>query len=61
MPLSKGASNATRKANIKEVVQNYEATGKIGNSRPQSPQKAVKQAVAIGYAEQRRARRGRAK
>lgn len=44
MPLKKGTSNKTRESNIKREI----AAGK-------SP----KQAVAIGYAEQRRAKKGK--
>lgn len=44
MPLKKGSSNKTRSENIKREVQ---------------AGKPLKQAEAIGYAEQRRAKRGK--
>jgi hypothetical protein len=47
MPLRKGTSDATTSSNIKTLVHDYERTGKIGNSKPASKKKAVKQAVAI--------------
>ena len=53
MPLKKGKSKTTRNKNIKEVINSYEKTGKIGKSKPKSKKKAIKQAVAIGYAQQR--------
>jgi len=47
MPLKKGSSRNTVSSNVKELVDKYEDTGKIGTSRPASKKKAVKQAVAI--------------
>lgn len=47
MPLKKGSSNRTVSKNVEELVHSYEHKGKIGNSRPASKKKAVKQAVAI--------------
>lgn len=44
MPLEKGSSNKTRQKNIKKEI----AAGK-----------PLKQAVAIGYSEQRRSKRGK--
>lgn len=46
MPLKKGTSKQTLKKNIKTEVKALEAKGK-------SPKKAVKQGVAIAYAEKR--------
>jgi len=46
MPLKKGASKATRETNVKREI----AAGK-----------PVKQAIAIAYAEQRKARKGKSK
>lgn len=47
MPLKKGSSQQTVSSNIKTLVHDYERTGTIGNSKPASKKKAVKQAVAI--------------
>lgn len=54
MPLKSGKSKKTQKANIKELMGSYEATGKIGNSKPKSKAKAIKQSVAISYAKKRK-------
>lgn len=47
MPLKKGSSQGTVSSNIKTLVHDYERKGSIGNSKPASKKKAVKQAVAI--------------
>ena len=47
MPLKGGSSKQTISHNIAELVDEYKEEGHIGNSRPASKQKAVKQAVAI--------------
>lgn len=56
MPLKAGKSKKVRQANIKEVIGSYEKTGKIGTSKPKSKKKAIKQAVAIAYAKQRKSK-----
>jgi hypothetical protein len=45
MPLKPGKKNVSK--NIKELVDSYKKSGKIGTSRPKSKKAAVKQAVAI--------------
>ena len=47
MPLKKGASRKTVSSNIKTIVHEFERNGSIGNSKPASKKKAIKQAVAI--------------
>lgn len=59
--LKKGGSRATVSANIKEIVDDWEKDGTIGNSHPKTKQKAVKQAVAISLGEARKTARGKAK
>lgn len=56
MPLQKGSSRKVMSQNIKEVVDSYKQTGRIGTSHPKSKKKAIKQAVAIAYSEARRSR-----
>lgn len=53
MPLKKGKSQKTISANIRTEMHAYEKTGKIGNSKPASKKKAVKQAAAIAYSKAR--------
>ena len=59
--LKKGGSQATVSANIREIVHDWEQDGTIGNSRPETKDQAVKQAVAIALGEARRTARGKAK
>lgn len=47
MPLRSGNGRRTVNGNIKEMVDTWKSKGKIGNSRPRSKKKAIKQAVAI--------------
>ena len=56
MPLKKGKSRKTMSANIKELVDTYKQSGKIGTSKPKSKKKAIKQAVAISYATARKSK-----
>ena len=56
MPLPKGPSDKTRNANIKELMDTYNETGKIGNTKPQNKAKARAIAAAIAYKIQREAR-----
>lgn len=56
MPLEKGSSSETRSKNVREMVDSYKSTGRIGNSRPASNRKAIKQAVAAAYRQQRKSR-----
>lgn len=47
MPLKRGSSRKTVSHNVKEMVDSWKSKGKIGNSRPRSKKKVIKQAVAI--------------
>jgi hypothetical protein len=53
VPLKAGASAKTRSTNIREMLHAFKATGRIGNSKPSSMKKAVKQAAAAAYRKQR--------
>jgi hypothetical protein len=59
--LKKGGSRATVSVNIKEIVDDWEKDGSIGNSHPKTKGQAVKQAVAIALGEARKTARGKAK
>lgn len=47
MPLKKGKSQKTVSSNIKELMDEFKASGKIGTSRPADVKEARRQAVAI--------------
>ncbi len=49
-----GNSPKTKSANVKEIMDSYKQTGRIGNSRPKNATAADKQAVAIAESEARR-------
>jgi hypothetical protein len=57
VPLKSGKSNKVVSANVQELVDRYQAKGKIGSSRPKNKQAAVKQAVAISLAKAGRQRK----
>ncbi|NHJ41459.1 MAG: hypothetical protein FK731_15620 [Asgard group archaeon] len=54
MPLKKGKSKKVQSANIKEIMDAYKKTGKIGTSKPKSKIDALKQAIAISYAQKKK-------
>jgi hypothetical protein len=47
MPLKSGKSNKAVSANVQTLVDDWQAKGRIGTSRPKTKKQAVKQAVAI--------------
>jgi len=57
MPLKAGAGKRTFVENIREIMHSFAKSGRIGNSTPASKGKANKQAVAIAYSQQRKAKR----
>ena len=57
MPLKKGKSNEAVSGNIKEMMDEYKKEGRIGNSHPESKEKAQKQAAAIAYKKAGRSRK----
>jgi hypothetical protein len=59
--LKKGGSHATVSENIREIVQDWERDGSIGNSHPETKEQAVKQAVAIALGQARTTARGKAR
>jgi hypothetical protein len=58
--LKGGGSRATISSNIKEIVDDWEKDGSIGNSHPKTKGQAVKQAVAIALGQARKTARGKA-
>jgi len=56
MPLKKGKSKKVQSENIKELVDTYKEKGKIGTSNPKNKKAAIKQAVAISYAQKRKSK-----
>lgn len=61
MPLERGSSRKTMSSNIREMVDSWKGTGRIGTSKPRSKRKAIKQAVAAAYAQKRSSKRSRRK
>lgn len=61
MPLKSGSSNKVKSANIKEVMDSYKTSGKIGTSRPKSRRAALKQSIAIAYSKARKSNAKRRK
>jgi hypothetical protein len=57
MPLKKGRSDKTVGSNIKQLVHEFEDSGRIGASHPASKKKAIKQAVAIALTKAGRSRK----
>jgi hypothetical protein len=57
VPLKSGKSNKAVSANVQTLVDDWQAKGKIGSSRPKNKAAAVKQAVAISLAKAGRKRK----
>lgn len=49
MPLQTGHTQTIISANIKEIIDSWKKTGKIGNIRPKNKKHALKIAQAIAY------------
>ncbi|MFZ6848019.1 hypothetical protein [Undibacterium sp. RuRC25W] len=47
MPLNQSNSKSAISANIKQIVDEWKQTGRIGTSHPRTKMQAVKQAVAV--------------
>jgi hypothetical protein len=56
VPLKRGKSNKVVSANVQTLVDDWQAKGRIGSSRPKNKQAAVKQAVAIALSKAGRQR-----
>lgn len=48
-PLAKGRGKKTISANVREMMDGYKSTGRIGNTTPRSAEHAMKIAVAAAY------------
>lgn len=59
MPLKRGSSREVISENIKEIVDKWKRTGRIGNSRPKTKKEAVRQAVAIALSTARKYKNNR--
>lgn len=49
MPLRRGRSKQVIGLNIAEAMRSYKSSGKIGNARPSTAQKARRMAAAMAY------------
>lgn len=56
MPLMQSKSKKALGENIAELVRSYKNTGKIGNAKPSSVDKARKMAIAAAYSVKERAK-----
>lgn len=61
MPLKKGKSRKTISSNIKELVDKFKKTKRIGTSKPKSKAQAIKQAVAIALSKAGKSRKKKKK
>lgn len=61
MPLEKGRSKKVQSQNIKEMMDAYGKTGKIGNTRPRNRKHAQKIAIAASYTAKRKSKSRRKK
>lgn len=57
MPLKSGKSNKVVSKNIQTLVDDYQASGRIGTSRPKNKAAAIKQATAIALSKAGRSRK----
>lgn len=61
MPLKKGRSRKTISSNIRELVNKFKKSGKIGTSKPKTKAQAIKQAVAIALSKAGKSRKRKKK
>ncbi len=54
MPLKEGKGEKAHSSNVKELMDKYKSTGKIGNTTPKSSEHAQKIANAIAYSRARK-------
>ena len=53
MPLQKGPGRKKHSANVRELMETYKSSGKIGNVKPKGKKHAMAVANAIAYREAR--------
>lgn len=58
-PLAKGHGKKTMSANIREMMEGYKSTGRIGNTTPRSAEHAMRIAVAAAYNKAGRGKSGK--
>lgn len=61
MPLKKGKSKKVQSSNIKEMMDAYDKTGKIGNITPRNRKHAQEIAIAASYRAKRATKQRRKK
>lgn len=57
MPLRTGSSQKVVSSNMRELVDTYRSSGRIGSSRPANKTAAIKQAIAISLNKSKEAKR----
>ena len=57
MPLRKGSSKKTISSNIRECIESYKKSGKIGNIKPKNLKHAMKICSAASYSTARKGKK----
>jgi len=56
VPFKKGSSKSTISTNIRECINSYKKSGKVGNTHPRNLKHAVKICTAAAYTSARRSK-----